>query len=284
MIAAENALNKAKYGMFCIPGIARLEDIDLAAKHNMGFIRIGTNVTEVPDSEEFIRRAKDNGMFVTANFMKSYVVPPDKFAEYAKLSEKYGADLVYIVDSAGGMFSDEIKADFQAIRKVSDIPIGFHGHDNLGLAIANSLEGVKMGVEFVDSSLQGLGRSSGNASTEILVGALQKMGYDLEIDFLKLLHLGQDYIRPMLTVNGRDVLDIVAGYADFHSSYMRYIEKVAAKYSIDPAILIVEWCKVDKVNMDEKALEERARKIQGDKRIYTSKYGFAKYIGDEQSR
>ncbi len=192
-MAAESVLKKAKYGMFCIPGIARLKDIDLAAKHHMGFIRVGTNVTEVPNSEPYIKRAKEYGMFVTANFMKSYVLPPYKFAEQVKLSEKYGADLVYIVDSAGGMFPKNIKDYYDAIREVSDIPLGFHGHDNLGLAVFNSIEAVKMGAELIDSSLQGLGRSAGNASTEILVAALLKLGYKINVNFLKVLLMGFFY-------------------------------------------------------------------------------------------
>ena len=91
MVAAKEALTKAKWGMFCIPGIAELEDIDLAAKHGMSFIRIGTNVTDVEKSESFIKRAKKYGMFVTANYMKSYALPPEQFAEKVKLSEKYGS-------------------------------------------------------------------------------------------------------------------------------------------------------------------------------------------------
>jgi len=150
MIAAKNVLKKSKYGMFCIPGIARLKDIDLGVKHNIGFLRIGTNVTEVPTSEEFIKKAKDYGIFVTANFMKSYVLPPEKFAKMVQLSEKYGADMIYLVDSAGGMFVDEINRYYKAIRKVSDIPLGFHGHDNLGLAVSNTIEALKMGFELID--------------------------------------------------------------------------------------------------------------------------------------
>src|SRR5574337_921441 len=58
MIAADEVLGKAKYGMFCIPGIARLKDLDIASKHNMEFIRVGTDVTKVPKSEIFIKKAK----------------------------------------------------------------------------------------------------------------------------------------------------------------------------------------------------------------------------------
>jgi 4-hydroxy 2-oxovalerate aldolase len=283
MHAAESVLKKAKYGMFCIPGIARLEDIDLAHRHNMGFIRIGTNITEVSQSEEYIKRAKKHKMFVAANYMKSYALPPKEFAEQVKLSEKYGVDMVYIVDSAGGMFADDIEKYYKAIRKVTDLPVGFHGHNNFGLALSNSLAAVEMGMEFVDCSLQGLGRSSGNATTEVLVAALIKRGYDIKINFLKLLDIGQTYIQPLLTTNGTMPLDVVAGYADFHSSYMPHIQKCAAKYSVDPAELIIEITKIDKIHLDPLVLEKVAKRIKKRTNVYLGKYAFNRYIGGEQN-
>jgi 4-hydroxy 2-oxovalerate aldolase/long-chain acyl-CoA synthetase len=282
MIAAESVLKRAKYGMFCIPGIARLEDIDLAARHNMGFIRIGTDASKVPTSEHYIKRAKDHGLFVAANYMKSYILHPKELAKQVKLSEKYGADMLYIVDSAGGMFGTNIKSYFEAIRDVSNLPVGFHGHDNLGLAVANSLEAVQIGIEFIDSSLQGLGRSAGNASTEILIAALHKMGYDTGVDFLEVLKIGQKYIQPLVTTKGKMPLDIISGYAEFHSSYMHHIQKYSAKYNVDPAILIIEMCKIDKVNVDEKMLDRVARQIEKRAEVYTGEYGFDRYIGGEQ--
>lgn len=284
MTAAEEVLRKTKYGMFCIPGIARLEDLDLAKKHNMGFVRVGTDVDKTDESEQFIRKAKSLGMYVAANYMKSYAMEPAKFAEKVKLSEKYGADIIYIVDSAGGMFSDNIMNYYKAIRKISDIPIGFHGHDNLGLAVSNSLAAVEMGIELVDSSLQGLGRSSGNACTEILVAALKKKGYDTGIDFHKILDIGQTYVQPLITTRGKMPLDIVAGYADFHSSYMHHIMKYSSNYRIDPEILIIEMAKVDKVNLNEKVLDKIAHKIKRNEGIYTAKYGFNRYVGREQEQ
>lgn len=282
MMAAKNVLKKAKYGMFCIPGIARLKDIDLAAKHNIGFLRIGTNVTEVPSSEKFIKKAKDYGIFVTANFMKSYVLPPEKFAKNVQLSEKYGADMVYLVDSAGSMFVEDINRYYKTIRKVSDIPLGFHGHDNLGLAISNSIESLKMGFDFIDTSLQGIGRSSGNASTEIFIAVLLKMGYKIDINFIKVLEIGQKYIQPLMNIKGKMLLDIVAGYAGYHSSYMHYIHKYSAKYQINPALLIIEWSKIDKTNVDEKEMDKVAHRIKKEEEIYLGNYGFRRYIGSEQ--
>ena len=213
MDAANNVLNKAMFGMFCIPGIAELKDIDNAAEHNLGFIRIGTNVTEVQNSEEFIKLAKDYGIFVCANFMKSYTLPPKKFVEKLKLSEKFGADMIYIVDSAGGMFPEEIKKYYNEIRKHTDIALGFHGHNNLGLANANSLYALDLGFEFVDTTIKGIGRSSGNASTELIIASLIKKNIVIDIDLLKLLEIGQEFIQPMLLNKGFMPLDVIAGFS-----------------------------------------------------------------------
>ena len=282
MIAAASVLKKAKFGMFCIPGIARLEDVDLAIRNNMRFIRVGTNVTQVDESEKFIEKAKNAGMFVCANFMKSYVLPPKEFAEKVKLSEKFGSDMIYLVDSSGGMFNNNIRDYYNAVRDVSDISLGFHGHDNLSMAVSNSLEAVKMGFDFVDSSLQGLGRSSGNAATELLVAALLKLGYKLNLNFMKILEIGQKYINPIITSIGKHPLDIIGGYADFHSSYMHYIHKYSGKYSINPLLLIIEVTKIDKVNIDEKILDKIAQEIKKDEDLYIGKYNFSRYIGHEQ--
>jgi 4-hydroxy 2-oxovalerate aldolase/long-chain acyl-CoA synthetase len=261
LASAASVVKKAKFGMFCIPGIARLQDLDMAARHGMGFVRVGTNVDEIPESEPFLRKAKDYGMLVTANYMKSYALSPKELASKVLLSEKWGADIVYIVDSAGGMFPEDIGKYYKAIREVSDITLGFHGHNNLGLAVANTLATIEMGMEFVDSSLQGLGRSTGNACTEILVAALKKKGYQLDIDLLRTLKAGEKFIQPVIPTKGYPILGTICGYADFHSSYMPYIRKYSDKYNIDPAVLIIELCKVDKVHLDERVLEEIAKKI-----------------------
>jgi 4-hydroxy 2-oxovalerate aldolase len=284
MIAAKETLKKAKYGMFCIPGIAKLSDLDVAKKHEMGFIRIGTDVTNVKQSEKFIKKAKKMGFFVAANYMKSYAVKPEKFSSIVKTSEKYGADMIYIVDSAGGMFNEDIKQYYESVRKISEIPIGFHGHNNLDLAVSNSIFSADIGIDFLDSSLQGIGRSSGNASTEVLVMALKKKGYDLDIDFHHLFEVGQKYVNPLIHHIGKMPLDIIAGYADFHSSYMHHIMKHCSKYKIDPLLLIIEYSKINKTDMNQNQLKQIAEKIKSKDNIYTAKYRFNQYVGKEQDK
>lgn len=281
--AAADSIKKAKFGMFCIPGIAKLEDIDMAAGFGMGFIRIGTNVSEVEKSESFIARAKKHGMYVSSNFMKSYTMEPKKFAAQAKLSQKYGTDLLCVVDSAGGMLQGELERYFRAVQDLCDVPLGFHGHDNLGLAVSNSLRAVELGAAVVDSSLQGMGRSAGNAATESLVAALKRSGQDTGVDLLKVLDIGEKYIKPLIRRRGLGSLDVIAGYALFHSSYMGLIRRFSSKYRVDPRKLIIEVCAADLVNPSAELVERAAKALSPEPdEVYTAKYDFDEYYGEEQ--
>lgn len=283
--AAAKSVKRAKFGMFCIPGIARLDDVDLAADYGAGFIRIGTNVTEVENSEQFIKRAKKHKMFVAANFMKSYAMSPSGFAKKVLLSEAYGADIVYIVDSAGGMLPKEMEEYFYAIRKVSSIPIGYHGHNNLGLAIGNSLRAVELGASIVDVSLQGFGRSAGNAPTELMLPALLRMGINLGIDPIKVMDISEEFILPLISRKGISSIDAIMGYAQFHSSFMGTIRHFAVRYQVDPRLLIIEVCKNDKINAPAILVEKLAKRLAQKRRskIYPMKFRMDLYYGDEQN-
>ena len=185
LVAASKVLKKAKFGMFFIPGTGREEDLQMAASYGMGFVRIGTNITEVDESARYVEIAKNLGMTVSANLMKSYALPPSEFLKQAKKSEKFGTDILVVVDSAGGMLPQDVVDYVSILKKNTGIPIGYHGHNNLGLAVSNTLEAIKAGVTVVDATLRGMGRSAGNAQMEILVLLLEKLGYSTGIDVYK---------------------------------------------------------------------------------------------------
>lgn len=259
--AAKTVLKKAKYGMFFIPGIGRAEDLERSIEYGMDFVRIGTNVTEAEQAEKYIKLAKDLGLITTSNLMKSYALPPDKFIAKAKLVEKWGADIVYFVDSAGGMFPKDIKTYLSKLRNSIGVEIGFHGHNNLSLGIANAIEALNCGATFLDSTLQGIGRSAGNVQTEILVSVLQKMGYKLNIDQIETMDIGEKYIKPRLRKIGIDSIDVTAGYALFHSSFLKTVEKIAKKYGLDVRSLIIKTAENSVVNAPEEIIETIAKNL-----------------------
>lgn len=256
-------VKKSKWGAFFIPGIGRVQDIELSSDYGMDFIRIGTNVTEVSQAREHIEYAKNKGMFVAANFMKTYAVSDEYVAERALEAQEYGADIVYIVDSAGGMFPEDVERYFESIRKVTDIPIGYHGHNNLGLGTANTLKAVELGCEMIDTSIRGMGRSAGNAVTEICAFALKRQGVDLGIDITSVLDIAENVIDP-LTSNYRqiDSIGVVSGFAQFHSSYLKKVLRFSREYGVDARELIIKVSDIDRIDPTDDLVSNEARKLK----------------------
>lgn len=283
LASAQEAYQKCKYGMFCIPGIARLKDLDLLKKYGASFVRVGCNIDQIDSSEPYVRRAKELGLMVAANYMKSYTATEEEFEVCVRKSMSYGADYVYVVDSAGCMLPEDIKKYFDVVKRINGPKLGFHGHNNLGLANSNSLYAAEIGFDLIDCSLQGLGRGAGNASTELLVALLQMKFGTKGYDEKRLIQFSEEYVNPLIRNSGLYGLDVYCGIAGFHSSYMKYIHRYAAKYSVNPYDLITEYCKFDKINLNENKLEEIAKSLPKDYNINLSKYGFSRYIGDEQT-
>jgi len=266
LVAAEENYRKAKYGFFCIPGIARLEDLDLLKQHGGSFVRVGANadLKSQQQTAPFIEKAKSLGLMVFANYMKTYCAEPDVFEQCVRISDKAGADVLTIVDSAGCMFPEDIKMYYDIIKNTAtrDIAVGFHGHDNLGYAVYNTIYAATIGCEFIDTSLQSLGRGAGNASTEQVIAILQKKYGDKSYSLPDLMQFSEDYLRPMVKFKGVSGLDTYCGIAGFHSGYMNSVRKVAKEFSVSPYALIVEYCKLDRIYMNEDLLRDVAKKIK----------------------
>jgi isopropylmalate/homocitrate/citramalate synthase len=194
-----------------------------------------------------------------------------------------GTELVYIVDSAGGMLPSEVRSYIQACRgEMSNMPIGFHGHNNLGLAVANSLICVEEDIELVDTSLQGFGRSAGNTPTEQFLSVLIRAGFPSHIDPIVAMDLGESLIRILIENRGISSLDVTAGQALFHSSNMPLIHKIAKKHRVDPRRLIVELCKHDKINASEELLVKLAQELQISM-VNMPNIQMGNYFGQEES-
>ena len=261
MEAAAQALEHAKWGMFFIPGIGREEDIRLAASYGMSFIRIGTNVTEADQAEPYIALAKELGLIVSYNAMKSYAVSPAEFGAVVAKVHGWGADIACLVDSAGSMDPDSVAAYLRAAKTESASPLGYHGHDNLSLAMANTLRAIEEGAVLVDSSLQGMGRSAGNTVTEVLVAILQRRGSLQHIDLKAAMDVGQGLIQPLLGKRGVDPMAVTGGLAKFHSSFTGKVEGYARKHNIDVRDLIVRLCQEDRVSAPDDLLERLSHEL-----------------------
>lgn len=282
MRAAKSNVMNAKLGIFCIPGIARIEDLHIAKEHGMSFVRVGVNVDQPERAKEYVLEGKKLGLTVMVNFMKSYIATPEQFAQSCYEVEQYGADYVYIVDSAGCMLPEELGRYYDAVREKSQISMGFHGHNNMGLAVANSIYCAEKGFSLIDCSFQGLGRSSGNASTEMLVMAMMKKGLLQDVDIPRFLEYGYSALRNISPKTLEHPLDLICGYAGFHSGYLKDIYKCCIEKGVDPLRLILAYSEVDQKNMDYEKLCQIAETLPFDaeKNPYTFREFFSTKYSD----
>ena len=164
------------------------------------------------------------------------------------------------------------------VQKNSGIQLGFHGHNNIGLAVSNSIKCADLGFDFIDCTLQGLGRSIGNAPSEQLIMALLRSGYNLDIDIPCLLEWGYDSLKDVNEKKNMHPLYLICGYTGFHSSYLKYIYKCVSEKHVDPLRLIIEYTKKNIVTMDYDELLKVADTMKKDND--ENPYSFRKYFSE----
>jgi len=264
---------KSKIGHFFIPNIGKNENISKSVDWGLDFIRIGINIPEIEKAKEAVQIAKDAGLEISINLMKSYALEPEKFKEKALIADSYEPDVICLVDSAGGMFQEDVRTYIRAIIDDITADVGFHGHNNLMLAVANTLTAIEEGVKVVDSSLLGMGRGGGNAQTEVLATIFEKKKIKTDIDIYRLMDLGDQYIKPLLeNLQGILYMDVTAGFAQFHSSFLNKFIPVAEKYNIDIRDLIIRVSEIDKVSPSEEFIIKVAEQIVREKESKDIKY------------
>lgn len=261
--AAAETLHEAQWGVFFIPGIGSTDDLRIGIDHGIGFVRIGAEVEDFRQIRPFADQAHEAGVMVCANLMKTYAVGPQRIAEIATEIQRWGnVDCIYLVDSAGCMTPGEVQDYVTAMGNHTDTAIGFHGHNNLDLANANCLAAIEAGAQFVDGSICGIGRSAGNAQTEVLAFLLNRGRYAQPIDYFALFEAGETVIRPLnVASQGLPPLDIVIGMARFHTSHMKRFRRVAEQYSVDVRRLILAVSVIDCVNPSGELIEQIAKDL-----------------------
>jgi 4-hydroxy-2-oxovalerate aldolase len=262
--AAKKNSGTAKVGMFFIPGIGRLEHLAMAKEAGLDFVRIGYNAPEAETAYPYISRARELGFITCLNLMKSYAVSPGEFALKAKGAVDAGAEILYCVDSAGSMLPDDVARYLDATRDLVKCELGFHGHNNLMMGIANCVRAYEHGARYLDATLCGLGRSAGNAPTEILLAVFERLGIPMGIDLFEVLDTIERYMWPLVSkTRPNDMMGVTAGYLQFHSSHLPQVSAVAKKYHVELRRLLAKVARHDPVAVDDDYLERSAQALQG---------------------
>jgi 4-hydroxy-2-oxovalerate aldolase len=237
-IAAET-VSKAKLATMILPGVGDIRLIELAAKYGVHLLRIAPNVTEVEKAEPYVREARKLGLMTSVNLLKTYLVSVQEMVDIARKAEDFGADVLYLVDSAGGMTVEDTTERVRGLVGALKVPVGFHGHNNISLAQANAIAAAREGAAYIDTSLCGMGRSGGNVQTEVFAGFLLREGYQLNVDLMKLLVVADKVVKPLMPYQqGIGAEEFIYGHAQLHSSFEKLVNKFSDRYGLSRYRLI----------------------------------------------
>ena len=239
--AAVQATTHAQIACLLVPGIGVADDLRRVRDLGVSVARIAVHCTEADITEQHIRVAKDLGMEAIGFLMMSHMSEPDDLLVQARLLQSYGADTVYIADSAGAMTTNEVRARVAEIVGGIGVPLGVHAHQNLSLAVANSIAAYEEGARNLDGTSAGLGAGAGNCPTEILAAVCEKNGIVSGVDPLMLMDLAEDVTRPLMP--RQQVVDragLLLGYAGVYGSFLLHAQKAAERYGVSQADILLE--------------------------------------------
>ncbi len=241
--AAVDEATDAKIAALMLPGLGITDDIKAAHDLGISVIRIATHSTEADISIQHFDVSREMGLETVGFLMMAHTVGPEKLAEQARIMADAGCQCVYVVDSAGAMVLDDVTERVAAVRAElgDDATVGFHGHENLSLSLANTIYAIKAGATQVDGSTRRFGAGAGNTSCEAIAAVTEKLGIRTGLDTLAMIDAAEDVVRPVM--DGEPTLDrlaMIMGYAGVYSSFLKHAYRAAERYDVSGADLLME--------------------------------------------
>lgn len=254
-------MKNAKISALSLPGIGTVEDLKMAITAGVECIRVATHCTEADVSAQHIGMARDLGVETVGFLMMAHMVEPEKLIEQALLMESYGAQVIYLTDSAGHLLPGGVTERIQLAREKlkPETELGFHGHHNLGMGVANSIAAVEAGANRIDVASAGLGAGAGNTPLEVMAAVFDRLGVETGVDLYKVSDVAEDLVVPMMDKLVRiDRESLILGWAGVYSSFLLFAQRAEEKYGISARDLLVELGRRRTVGGQEDMIEDLA--------------------------
>ena len=254
-------MKKAKVSALLLPGIGTLDHLKMAHELGVHTLRVATHCTEADVSEQHVTKARELGMDTVGFLMMSHMNDAEGLVKQAKLMEGYGANCVYVTDSAGHLLPDGVKERLGAVRAAlkPETELGFHGHHNLAMGVANSIAAIEAGASRIDAAAAGLGAGAGNTPMEVLVAVCSLMGIETGVDVAKIADVAEDLVFPIMDFPiriDRDALTL--GYAGVYGSFLLFAKRASQKYGVPARDILVELGRRGMVGGQEDMIEDTA--------------------------
>ena len=254
-------MKQAKVSALLIPGIGTVDHLMMAKDLGVHTIRVATHCTEADVSEQHIIKARSLNMDTVGFLMMAHMSDAQSLVKQAKLMESYGANCIYITDSAGYMLPDDVTVRLDAVRQAlnPETELGFHGHHNLAMGVANSLAAVAAGASRIDAAAAGLGAGAGNTPMEVFIAVCARMGVETGVDVFKIQDVAEDLVVPIMDHIIRiDRDSLTLGYAGVYSSFLLFAKRAEAKYGVPARDILVELGRRGMVGGQEDMIEDTA--------------------------
>ena len=261
-VARENLVN-SKLSIHVIPGFATInKDLKTAIEIGVDLVRVASHCTEADITQRHIGYARDKGKEVYGVLMMSHMASKELLAEEALKMESYGAEAIVIMDSAGAYLPSDVTERIAELVKSLTIPVGFHGHNNLGMAVANSVAAVQAGATILDGTARGFGAGSGNTQLEVLVAVLERMGFSTGIDLYKMLDAADIAEKELMPViPSIKSISVVSGLSGVFSGFAKHVERISKEYGVNAKDVFFELGKRKVVAGQEDLIIEVAMKL-----------------------
>jgi 4-hydroxy-2-oxovalerate/4-hydroxy-2-oxohexanoate aldolase len=261
-------MKNAKVSALLIPGIGTVDHLKMAHALGVHTIRVATHCTEGDVSEQHITMARKMDMDTVGFLMMAHMNSPEGLVKQAKLMESYGANCIYVTDSAGHLLPEGVKARLGAVRAAlkPETELGFHGHHNLAMGVANSIAAIEVGATRIDAAAAGLGAGAGNTPMEVLIAVCSLMGIDTGVDVARITDVAEDLVVPMMDFPiriDRDALTL--GYAGVYGSFLLFAKRAAQKYGVPARDILVELGRRGMVGGQEDMIEDTAMTMARDR-------------------
>ena len=267
-------MKRAKVSALLIPGIGTVDHLRMARDLGVYTIRVATHCTEADVAEQHITLARKLDMDTVGFLMMAHMNSPEGLAKQAQLMEGYGANCIYVTDSAGHLLPDGVKARMSAVRAAlkPETELGFHGHHNLAMGVANSIAAVEAGATRIDAAAAGLGAGAGNTPMEVLVAVCDLMGIETGVDVFKIQDVAEDLVVPIMDFPIRiDRDSLTLGYAGVYGSFLLFAKRAEKKYGVPARDILVEMGRRGMVGGQEDMIEDTALTLAKARRTVLAK-------------
>jgi 4-hydroxy-2-oxovalerate/4-hydroxy-2-oxohexanoate aldolase len=254
-------MKRAKVSALLLPGIGTVDHLLMAKDLGVQTIRVATHCTEADVSEQHISKARSLGLDTVGFLMMAHMASPETLVAQALLMESYGANCLYVTDTAGYMLPDDVRERLGAVRDAlkPETELGFHGHHNLAMGVANSIAAIECGANRIDAAAAGLGAGAGNTPMEVFVAVCDRMGIATGVDVFKIQDVAEDRVVPIMDHIIRiDRDSLTLGYAGVYSSFLLFAKRAEKKYGIPAREILVELGRRGMVGGQEDMIEDTA--------------------------